>query len=109
MSTLPPSPAMTMMFGKGPLFRPLRAAILKAASIPEAPAPAFVVLGLNHEDGIRGAEIAGVGHVHTARGADEDGVLACRLRDEPVIQGRAAAGAGAMARQILLVLRHALE
>jgi hypothetical protein len=43
MSTVPPSPPMTMMFGNGPLWRPLRIATLNAASMPDATAPPFVI------------------------------------------------------------------
>jgi len=49
MSTLPPSPAITMMFGNGPLCRPLRAATLNAASMPDATAPPFVICAWIHE------------------------------------------------------------
>ena len=71
--------------------------------------PAVGDLGMDPGTGIGGAEVTGVGHVHAAGGADEYGILTRRLRHQPVVQRRPAAGAGAMPRHIHLKLRRTLE
>ena len=43
MSTDPPSPAITMMFGSSPFHFPFRISTWYAASVPEATAPALVI------------------------------------------------------------------
>ena len=71
--------------------------------------PAVGDLGMDPGTRIGGAEITGVGHVHAAGGADEDGFLSRRLRNETVVQCRAATGACAVARHVHLRRRYALE
>ena len=66
--------------------------------------PAVRDLAVRPGHGERGAHVAAVRHVHATRGAEEDRVGARRLGDQLVAEGRAAARAGPVTGNVVLLL-----
>src|ERR1022692_1087109 len=112
MSAALPSPAITMMLGYGPGWRPLRIIASYPAATPEVNEaalahPPLVPRGqaggeraaagdrrVRPRDRVRGAQVRRVRHVHAAGRASDDRVLAGRLEHPPVLDGRPASRAG---------------
>src|SRR5674476_488739 len=105
----PPSPAMTMMLGNSSLILPFLMSCLKATSTPEATAPSVRDLRVRPRYLPGATGIAGVGDVHTARRPEEDGVASGGLGDQTIGDSRSAAGARAVAGNVVLLLRRLLH